>query len=146
MSAQPLTAKDLAKLAEMEKAATPRPWVASRPEQKGEDWPHGIIVAATARGLGIYASGDTATFPSADRDLIATARNALPALLASAAAAQAMREALLEFLAWFDRQNDGMEGVHYFNGDSDKYAGNGHDDLEKVGSIARAAIEKATKP
>ncbi len=65
------------------------------------------------------------------------------AVVAAVRANVAMREALSEFLAWFDRQNDGMEGIHYLNGDSDKYAGNGHDDLKKVGSIARAALSKA---
>lgn len=72
---------DIIELRALLEKATPGPWVIARPEQKGEDWPHGIIVAATARGLGIYASGDTATFPSADRAMIAAARNALPALL-----------------------------------------------------------------
>lgn len=65
------------------------------------------------------------------------------AVVAAAKAYGPMQEALLEFLAWFDRQNDGMEGVHYLNGDSKKYAGNGHDDLIKVGSIARAALNPA---
>jgi len=65
------------------------------------------------------------------------------AFVAAAKAYGPMREALSEFLAWFDRQNDDMEGIHYLNGDSDKYAGNGHDDLKKVGSIARAALNPA---
>ncbi|MCF8533853.1 MAG: hypothetical protein K9G48_12675 [Reyranella sp.] len=77
-----LTDAELAELAAADRSATPGPWTAARPEQKGEEWPHGIIVAAVARGMGIYISGDSATFPSADRSLIVAARNALPALLA----------------------------------------------------------------
>lgn len=79
----------IAELERLQAAATAGPWVVSRPEQKGEAWPHGIIVAATARGLGIFASGDSATFPSADRELIAAMRNALPSLLASLKQARA---------------------------------------------------------
>jgi hypothetical protein len=146
-----LTAEDLATLVELEKAATPGPWVASRPEQKGEDWPHGIIVAATARGLGIYASGDTATFPSADRDLIAAVRNALPALLASAAAAQVARQQSIDaaprdgsdVLLFFARRRCATgwwDGEQWLGSDSDEPLG------EPVGWISLAAIEKATKP
>lgn len=56
-----------------------------------------------------------------------------------------LRETLHAFLTWFDKQNDDMEGIHYLNGDSDKYAGNGHDDVKKVGALARSALSDTTR-
>ena len=71
----------IAELRTMLGKATPGPWTAAKPERKGDAWPNGVIVAATARGLGIYASADGATFPAADRALLVALRNAAPALL-----------------------------------------------------------------
>lgn len=130
-----LTDEDLAKLVKLEKAATLGPWVVSRPEQKGEDWPNGVIVAATARGLGIYASGDTAVFPAADRDLIAAVRNALPALLASVAAAQTLRDALETAANELGSAADRVANLH-------RLLSYGLRDAE---GRARLAIQQATK-
>lgn len=52
------------------------------------------------------------------------------------------REALTEFMVWFERQDDGEDGVNYLNGDSDKHAGNGEDDLVEIAAMCRAALDQ----
>lgn len=144
-----LTAEDLAKLVELDKAATPRPWSAELGEYVHTGW-----TVITARGEGMTPSSPLAVIGKIsnvlgedeamkEAALIAAARNALPALLASAAAAQTMREALeglLRVRDWAIKAG-GTEGPLP------------HDVIVKFAEMqsaavdaAMAAIEKATSP
>lgn len=62
-------------------ASTPGPWTADRPAKDADGWPAGVIVAAVARGQGIYADPPGGSYPESDRRWIIAAHNAFPALL-----------------------------------------------------------------
>lgn len=63
-------------------AATPGPWREDRTVKTVSGFTCDILVAAVARGMGIYCTPQGGTFPSADRRFIALAREAVPELLA----------------------------------------------------------------
>lgn len=109
-----LTAEDLAKLVELEKAATPGPWLVRPREYDDWGWIRAEDGSLVVIGRGGTFAGDYDEHEHHLSDcrakgidpyghnaaLIAAARNALPALLASAAAAQAAREALERVNCW----------------------------------------------
>lgn len=63
-------------------AATPGPWRTDRTGKTVSGFTCDILVAAVARGMGIYCTPHGGTFPAADRRFIALAREAVPDLLA----------------------------------------------------------------
>jgi len=92
---------------ELADKATPGPWSTKKPSVGPEIgdamFLPGVMVAAVARGRGIYASPPGGSFPVADQAFIARARWSLPALaralLASTAEVARLR-ALLRDLEW----------------------------------------------
>lgn len=80
---------DLAKLRDLEKRATPGPWVEGMRKKGGfaSNLPDGHMpIALTAPGQGVFyncldPNHSGASYPSADGELIAAVRNALPELL-----------------------------------------------------------------
>ncbi len=51
-------------------------------------------------------------------------------------------EALSALIEWHDRVEDGNDGVHYLNGDSDKYPGDGWSHVTEIAERARALIAR----
>lgn len=151
-----LTAEDLAKLVELEKAATPGPWLVRPREHDDWGWIRAEDGSLVAIGRAGTFAGDYDEHERYLRDcrakgidpyehnaaLIAAARNALPALLASAAAAQAMREALEK------AERALVTATRAALADSDFDAQEIADMVNANPTIVavRAAIEKATKP
>lgn len=81
-------AREVVELERLEKAATAAPWTTEKPERDpATGFPRGMIIAATARGQGVYANPPGGSFPEPDRQLIAAMRNALPTLLTAVKAA-----------------------------------------------------------
>lgn len=52
-----------------------------------------------------------------------------------------LADLVVQFLVWFDKVNDEDDDCGYLNGCSDKYPGDGWDDLEKIANDLRAAIK-----
>lgn len=87
-------------LRELHEKATPGPWFEEKgglipSGQPAAGWPSRDLIAATAAGQGnkIYAEPHGGISPPANQRLIVAARNALPALLAIAEAARALKAA-----------------------------------------------------
>ncbi|OYW31988.1 MAG: hypothetical protein B7Z41_09725 [Rhizobiales bacterium 12-66-7] len=155
-----LTAEDLAKLVELEKTATPGPWSAEPGEYVHTGW-----TVVTARGEGMTPSSPLAVIGKIsnllgedeamkEAALIAAARNALPTLLASAAAAQVARVALEKAAGWFGDYADEHHtktqrfeqlGMH---ADAAVARTKGGTNAARAHALreALAAIETATKP
>lgn len=73
---------DLIKSArELAEAATSGPWFTEKPVATAQDmFAPGIIVAAVAPRMGIYADPPSGSFPANDRRFIAASRDLVPAL------------------------------------------------------------------
>lgn len=139
-----LTDEERAKLVDLEKAATPGPW--ERQPMSEEEPGSSFIVGSNLQGLvgGAHAwpteldSGDFSRV-EANADLIAAARNALPALLAADAAVREMREAL-------EKAEHTLLIASRMLTEDHKMVLRGKRWGEAALADIRAAIEKATKP
>lgn len=88
----PVTAEQLAEWKTLADNATPGPWTTQKPAlDAATGFAGGVIVAAVARGQGVYASPPGGSYPENDRRFIAAARTAVPALLAEV---ERLREAI----------------------------------------------------
>ena len=78
----PVTDEQISEWLRLADAATEGPWTTERP---GTDaltgFTAGIIVAAVARGQGVYADPPRGSYPENDRAFIAASRTAVPALI-----------------------------------------------------------------
>lgn len=67
-----LSPEAVQRMLEIAEKATPGPWTAEKPSRDREGWSNGIIIAAVARGQGVYANPPGGSFPAADQSHIAT--------------------------------------------------------------------------
>lgn len=101
-----MTAPDLDALERLLEAATPGPWKVC-PDERDDDVPEDERMLLVCCGPGDEHAGPVCTDPltEADARLIAAARNALPALLATARRQRRYKQALEQF-AWCDLNDD----------------------------------------
>lgn len=110
----PVTAEQLEEWKMLADAATPGPWTTEKPGMDAATgFASGVIVAAVARGRGIYANPPGGSYPANDRRFIAAARMAVPAL---AAEVERLRDLLRELAAAAEadlkmNQNDDGDGI-----------------------------------
>jgi hypothetical protein len=78
-----LTPEQVRAIRERAEKATPGPWTADKPPRDNDGWSLAVIIAAVARGQGIYAIPPGGSYPAADQNFIAAARTDVPALCAT---------------------------------------------------------------
>lgn len=125
-----VTAEQLAEWKALADAATPGPWTIEKPGMHPTlGFADGIIIAAVARGMGIYAKPPTGSYPANDRAFIADTREAIPALVAEV---ERLREALRRLGSC-----EAFKGARALDQDRDEEL------LARI-DFARAALEDGT--
>jgi hypothetical protein len=110
----PVAAEQLEEWRALADAATPGPWTTQKPGMdSATGFAGGVIVAAVARGQGIYANPPGGSYPENDRRFIAAARTAVPA---QAAVIRRLRDLLRELADAAEadlkmNQNDDGDGI-----------------------------------
>jgi hypothetical protein len=96
-------------------AATGGPWTIEKPAKDQDGWSHGVIVAAVARGQGVYANPPGGSFPYSDQKFIARSRARWPAALLVVQAVMRQRhfagdaslnERVIDALQMFEQDDD----------------------------------------
>ena len=101
---------ELSEMKARHEAATGGPWTTKRHGKKHGAFSDQCIVAAVARGQGIYSPTSKGTFPANDQEFIAHARQDIPVLIAMV---EARDEAINATLATFGLKYGLVARLHF---------------------------------